>query len=353
MSETNKKTTTSPEKKSGSAMPFLVLGVLIVAAIAALAFVSNTVIAEPDNSDAAAQNQVAAAAGGEEAPESHTFDPKDGPQEEIKVGDMVIKPGDPVVAKIGDEEIKRSDVFNFIAQLPPQMRQQPIGTLFPLALEQTINAYILENRAQAEGIENNEQVQAQIEDAKRNIMRTAYVQQVVEEGISDAEIQKRYDEYIKELPEVEETKARHILVDSEDKAKELIAQLKDGADFAELAKENSTGPTAPNGGDLGYFSKDQMVPEFSDAAFATEPGNVVENPIQTQFGWHVIKVEDRRVRPKPELDEIRPLIETEIKRDVLDEKLQAWRGEKAIQTYDINGEEAAVQPEAETGNQEG
>ena len=106
--------------------------------------------------------------------------------------------------------------------------------------------------------------------------------------------EKAYDGHIAELGAQEETSARHILVKEEEEAKAIIAALAEGGDFVALAKEKSTGPTGPNGGDLGYFQKEQMVKPFADAAFALEPGAFTKEPVKTQFGWHVILAEDRR-----------------------------------------------------------
>lgn len=331
----DKKQTKSAPQKRGKTMPFLILGVLVVAAIAALAFVSNTVIADPETG---AKEDAAKTAATDGAPESQSFNLEEGPKEPIEVGGVLIKPGNPVVAKVGDEDITRADVLRFIAQLPPQMRQQPIQDIFPLALEQTVNAKILEDKAIEADVQDQEIVQKEIENARKNIIRTAFVQKIVEAGITDAEIQKGYDAYLKEMPAVEEIQASHILVKDEAKAKELIEKLNAGEDFAELAKKESSDGTAQNGGDLGYFAKDQMVSEFANAAFAMKKGDISKAPVKTQFGYHIIKVTNVRTRPQPKIEELRPLLETEIKRDVLDAYLQKERGAVKIEQFDINGE---------------
>ncbi len=329
----------SPSNKKGKGnMIFLTLGLLIVAGIAALAFVSNTVIAEQKS--ATTPNNVQTAAGTEE---NNTTETANAPQQ------TEIKEGNPVVAKIGGEEIKRSDVLMFIAQLPPQMRQQPIEQLFPMALEQTINAKILEKEASKSDISSSSDVIEQIEEAQKsieaqkaeaekNIIRTAYVQKIVNDGITEEALEKEYNEYKANFTSQEEVKARHILLETEADAKEAIKKLDDGANFEELAKELSTGPSGPQGGDLGYFVEGQMVPEFSDAAFALEKGAYTKTPVKTQFGFHVILLEDRRQTEAASLEEVKPYIEQELKRNVLDEKLQAWRKQLSIETYDINGD---------------
>ena len=127
-------------------------------------------------------------------------------------------------------------------------------------------------------------------------------------ALSDEAERKVYDEAVKQVKNEEEVHARHILVPTEDEAKAILAQLKGGADFATLAKEKSKDPGAAEGGDLGYFTKEQMVPEFSEVAFKLGKGQL-SDPVKTQFGWHIIKVEDKRTRPTPTFEQVKPQIE--------------------------------------------
>lgn len=310
---------------SGKGKIFVILGVLVVLALGIVAYATDML-------------PMGNKANGLDKDGQITFDPEKGPEKEINIGGQVLKPGNPVVAVVDGEEIKRSDVLNFIGQLPEQMRQGPLPQLFPMAVEQTINAHLLEEQAEKAGTAEREDVQKQIAETKKNIIRTAYVQDLVNQGVTESKVKKRYAEYVSDVKPVEEVKASHILVKTEEEANELIQKLNSGASFEELAKEHSIGPTGASGGDLGYFSKDQMVPEFSEAAFATKEGTYAKTPVKTQFGWHVLKVDDKRTKEKPSLDKIRPFIETEIKRDVLDDALADWKSNKKIVVYDINGE---------------
>lgn len=349
MSE-EKKTISTEEKNEKKAkkfgnMVFLTFGLLIVAAIAALAFISNTVIAEPEGQT---QANVQTASG------DASQNPNNGQsQQQAEQKPLQLKEGDPVVAKLGDENIKRSDVFMFIAQLPAQARQQPIDQLFPLALEQTINAKILEREAAKSDIKSNQEVSKQIQEAKqaideqvkaekaeieRNIVRTAYVQKLLSEEVTEEQLKEEYEQYKSNFKSQEEVKARHILLETEEAANEVIKKLNEGANFEELAKSESKGPSAPQGGDLGYFIKGQMVPAFSDAAFSMEVGSYTKEPVQTDFGFHVIKVDDKRQTQPASMEELKPFIEQELKRNVLGDKLDAWRKDLSIETYDINGE---------------
>ena len=127
-------------------------------------------------------------------------------------------------------------------------------------------------------------------------------------ALTDEALRQTYNDAVKSMGGQEEVRARHILVENEDEAKALLDQLKGGADFATLAKEKSKDPGAAEGGDLGYFTKDQMVPEFADVAFKMYPGQL-SNPVKTQFGWHIIKVEDKRAKQPPEFDKVKDQIE--------------------------------------------
>ena len=132
----------------------------------------------------------------------------------------------------------------------------------------------------------------------------ALLAQAGKAAVTDAAMHQVYDDAVKQMPPEQEVHARHILVPTEEEAKAIEAELKKGADFATLAKEKSKDPGAADGGDLGYFTKDQMVPEFAEAAFKLDKGQVSE-PIHTQFGWHIIKVEDKRTKPTPSFDQVK------------------------------------------------
>lgn len=255
-----------------------------------------------------------------------------------------IDPGNPVVAKVGDEEIMRLDVLNFITQLPPNIRQLPIGQLFPLAQEQVINAKIVEMNIDTDSVEQDEEVQQKIEMAKEQIIRAAYLEQQVAKKMTDKRLKEAYDEFVKEQPDVQEAKAAHILVEDEATANEILTKLKDGGDFAELAKEYSTDNTAENGGNLGYFAKSDVVPEFAEATFDLKEGQVTQEPVQTQFGYHIIKLEEKRQRPKPTFEEAKQFLQNDVQRQLLEEMMSDWREDASIEKYDINGN--AIEPAA-------
>lgn len=257
-----------------------------------------------------------------------------------------VKPGNPVVAKVDGNDITRVDVFRFIKMMPGNIQQLPPQAVYPLALEQVINTRLVQNKAEDADLENDPEVQQQLAMAKQQIVRSVYVQRALDKEISDSDLKAKYDETVGKTPAVEEIKAAHILVDSEAKAKDIIAKLGTGEDFGKLASENSADPgNKDKGGDLGWFAKQDMVPEFSDAAFKLGKGEVSKEPVKTQFGYHVIKVEDKRERPKPTFEETKQMLQAEVRREKLENMLDGWRKSAQIEKYDINGEPVKEEPQ--------
>ena len=164
-------------------------------------------------------------------------------------------------------------------------------------------------------------------------MRDAFYEKKVRGGVSDAQARAAYDEQIGKLKPEPEVHARHILVKTEEEAKDLVKQLKAGADFNELAKKSSDGPSSHTGGDLGYFARGQMVKTFEDAAFALEPGQI-SDPIKSEFGWHVIKVEDKRNRPVPSFEEVKDQITASLIQAQLKDTVQKLRSSATVDILD-------------------
>lgn len=254
-----------------------------------------------------------------------------------------------VMAKVDGVEITRAEASELVEMMPQQMRQLPPEQLLPMALEQIINNKIISKKAASTPLANDPEVKKQVELAKEQIVRSTFVEREVAKKLKPEDVKTEYEQYIKNFPKVEEVKAAHILVADEAKAKEIIASLDGGKDFAELAKENSTDGTAKNGGDLGYFSKEDVVPEFAEAAFALEVGKYSKTPVKTEFGYHVLKIADKRVRPPAEFEQVKPYIEQELRRTALESLVKDWRGDAKIERYDEKGnlivptEEAPVQ----------
>ena len=320
------------KNQSGNAV-VIILVVVALAGIGALAYFSGYLTADQKQDGAAvAQSEnfaENAAAEGEETPNILAA-------EQIRP-EVEIEPGNPVVAKVGGEEINRLDVFAQINAMPVQMRQQPIEQVFAIAQDQVVNETLATEKSQQAGLENNPEVVAQIEEAKKNIIRNIYVQKEIEKRLTDEKLQAAYKDYVQNFPKAEEVKASHILVAEEDKAKEVIKKLEGGADFAELAKEYSTDGTAQNGGDLGFFTAKDVVPVFAEAAFATEPGTYTKTPVKSDFGYHVISVQAKRTRDPETLEAIKPFLEPQLRQQILSEIIGEWRSNADVQLLDING----------------
>lgn len=340
----------APSSESGNTI-VIVLVALVVVAVGALAYLSGQMAGEDIVEQPAAQTAAADAqtepASGENAEQPAIQVPPEQPQ-------IDIQPGNPVVAKVNGAEINRVEVFNFIQSLPEQSRQIPIDQLFSQALDQVVNTKIVQEKAAKADLSNDPLYKERLEAAKKQIASTVFLQNAVEKEVTEERLQQAYQLYVENFPEIEEVKARHILVEDEAKAKELIDQLNNGASFEELAKANSKDGTAENGGDLGYFAAKDVVPEFSEVAFAMEPGAYTKEPVKTQFGYHVIKMEEKRQRPPAEFEEAKSFLETQIRQAVLTGVVEGWRNEAQVEKFDINGnkiepasgEEATPAPEA-------
>lgn len=245
---------------------------------------------------------------------------------------------DPVVARVGDHEITRSDVEREVASLPQQYQQMPFETIFAALRDRAINTALLSNAAEARDLDEDPAVQEAIDDAVRLILRNRLIETTVDEAVTEEALREAYDAR-KADPAFtrEEVKARHILVDERAAAVDIIAELDGGADFAALAAERSTGPSGEQGGDLGWFTKDQMVGPFADAAFAMAPGDVSAEPVETRFGFHVIKVEDRRTTT-PSFEDSRAELEQELGREAVTALLDELRADAEIQRFDLDGQ---------------
>ena len=175
--------------------------------------------------------------------------------------------------------------------------------------------YILATQENAEALAADERIAAQLDLQARSILAQAVATEILSNiEVSEDELQAEYDQQVEVAPPLQ-YKARHILVATEDAAKDLIAQLQGGADFAELAKQHSTGPSGKNGGDLGWFEREQMVPPFSEATTKLEKNTITKEPVKTQFGWHVIRLEDKRESPSPKLDDVKQELTTQLQRE--------------------------------------
>ena len=234
------------------------------------------------------------------------------------------------VGSVNGEAMYLDEVMQLTEQLPDEYRRQPLESYYPNLVAEIANTKLGAKAATDANLQDNELVQDAIRIATERILAEAYFATEMRKMVTDEEIQSAYDRFIADSDSREEISARHILVNEKQEAVDLIAKLKDGADFATLAQEFSTGPSGPKGGDLGYFGRGQMVPDFEVAAFDLEIGTFTAEPVQTQFGWHVIKLEDKRTQPAPTLEEMRSQIAQGLSQQALARLIEELRKDADI-----------------------
>lgn len=255
----------------------------------------------------------------------------------------------PIVLKINENEITRIEVMDNFAQSGAQLPQGAnIQQIFPLLQEQYLIGELIKQAANDRGIDSDHPtVQERLNAVLDQALRAAYIDEVGREKVTDDDIKNAYADIVGNQPTQKERKARHILVEKEATANALIVKLNQGADFAKLAEKESKGPSGPKGGDLGYFAKGEMVPEFEKAAYELEIGKFTQKPVKTQFGYHIIMVEDEREREKPTFEEVKEQLTSQLRQAATAEAIQELRKNSEVTIYDINGEdvaEAAKQP---------
>lgn len=242
---------------------------------------------------------------------------------------------DTVLATVGNVDITLGNVIVATSNLPTQYQQLPDDVLFNGILDQMIQQEAL---SQALGDDLSRSDRLGIENELRALRAAIVLQGAAEAAVTDEALQEAYDARFADATPATEYNANHILVETEDEAKALIAELEGGADFETLAKEHSTGPSGPNGGALGWFGLGMMVPEFEQAVVALEPG-AISGPVQTQFGWHVIKLNETRLAEAPTLDQMREELTNEIQETAVREAIDSLTG-----AVDVVRNEADIDP---------
>jgi peptidyl-prolyl cis-trans isomerase C len=245
---------------------------------------------------------------------------------------------DPVIARVNGVDIKQSDLAlaeedvgaDMQAASPEAKREHLISYLADIIM--------VTQAADKKNLADNPDFKRRLAFLRSKLLMGYELQQEAKTALTDEALKQTYDEAVKSMSGQEEVRARHILVEGEDEAKAIIEQLKGGADFAKLAKEKSKDPGAAEGGDLGYFTKDQMVPEFADVAFKMYPGQV-SNPVKTQFGWHVIKVEDKRIKQPPEFEKVKDQIEAYLARKAQSDFIAKLRQSAKVERFDNAAEQ--------------
>jgi peptidyl-prolyl cis-trans isomerase C len=248
-----------------------------------------------------------------------------------------LPPPSTVVARVDGAELHLSDVEAAQQNLPPQAQKLPLEQIYPMLLDRLVDGALITEAGRKEHLEQDPELQVRLKRYEDRLIQEAYLNQAIKAAETEDQLKARYQTFAKDTAGREEVHAQHILVKTEDEAKSVIAELDKGADFGELAKKYSTDPSASSGGDLGYFGHDDMVKAFTDAAFALPKGQYSKTPVKTEFGWHVIKVEDRRAGKPPSFEEAREQLSRDLAHEIIDAKLQNLRGAAKIEEFGLDG----------------
>lgn len=229
---------------------------------------------------------------------------------------------DSVVATVNGTEITLGHMLMVRASLPEQYQQLPDDVLWDGIMDQIVQQTVL---SQQDSGEETRRIQLALENERRALMAAQVIEGIVGDAVTDATVQAFYDETYLQAEQGEEFNASHILVETEEEAAAIVEELNGGADFAEVARAKSTGPSGPNGGQLGWFGAGMMVPEFQAAVEQLEVG-AISGPVQTQFGWHVIILNEKRAKEAPALDTVRAEIEAQLSQQAVTQKIEELTG---------------------------
>jgi peptidyl-prolyl cis-trans isomerase C len=242
-----------------------------------------------------------------------------------------------VVATVNGVKILRSDVEAARSQLPEQYRKLPMDQLYQPILNQLVRTKVLSAQARADKLHETEGYKRRVALIAERMLEEELLKKTIDEKVTDEALQARYDKTSGSFPTKEEIRARHILVKTEAEADAIIKELTGGADFAKLAAEKSIGPSKANGGDLNYFSKGQMVPPFEEAAFALAKGEFTRSAVKSPFGWHVIKLEDKRQSKPPSFEESRDRLSQELSQEFAEQLVRGLTEKAKIERFEADG----------------
>ena len=251
---------------------------------------------------------------------------------------------DPVVASVNGEKIYASDITAAQAQLPAEYQQIPPPVLFGLLIDSLIDTKLSVAQARREGFDKKAEVVRRMSRVQDQILQRSFLEEKIEEGMTEEAMKRAYEKFVAESKGGDEVRASHILVETEAQANELIVELAGGADFFELAEAKSIGPSADKGGALGFFTRDGMVAEFSDAAFALGVEETTEAPVRTQYGWHVIRVVERRKARPPMFEEVEEEVRNALTRDIGIETMKSLRADAEIKRFGPDGSVVETAP---------
>jgi len=249
---------------------------------------------------------------------------------------------DDVVARVNGKDITAAEVQMATDVFGEQLAQVPEAQRRPMVVGALIDMHVMADAAKAAGVTDSPKYKARMAFLEAQALRNTYVEDELQGKISDDEIKARYEKDIAGFVPPEEVHARHILVKTEDEANAVLKQLADGGNFEAIAKEKSQDPgSKDNGGDLGFFAKGQMLPEFEAEAFTLKPGETSTKPVKSHYGYHIIKVEERRTQPVPTLDQVREQVIQMVQRDKYQDTLAKMHSAAKIDILDPTAAPAA------------
>lgn len=237
----------------------------------------------------------------------------------------------PIVANVNNEDISLETMIHAMNELPPEIQSQPFMSYYEDLLERVIDIKLFAQEGKKMKLDEEPSVRAAIDFVIEKVLMQAFLSKYVQENLKEENIKASYNNFIADETSREEIKASHILMDTESEAIDVINMLNDGDDFAELAKNKSTGPSGPSGGDLGWFKRGQMVPPFEKAAFSLNKNEITQRPVQTQFGWHVIKIFDKRIPEAPSYENMKSKLIQDLERKIVSKKIQDLRNDALIE----------------------
>jgi peptidyl-prolyl cis-trans isomerase C len=291
----------------------------------------------------AAASPAAAPAGGKAAaqpPKTEAANPKDERTDQPgSAVEMAPNTGtdDHVIASVEGHLVYLSELGAAERKLPANMRNMPLAQLYPVLLNLLVDHQALAMLARRRGLDSTPAVKQQIQEATDRILEGTLLGQDAAPKVTEDAIKARYDQLYRSAAPIAQVHARHILVGTEAEATRIIAELKNGGDFATLARQDSKDADGERGGDLGFLSRDQMPPGFGDVAFLLQPGQVADKPVHNEFGWHVVKVEERRMQPPPTLAQAHDALRTQLMQEAVKQEVALARGQLTIHEWNLNG----------------
>ena len=252
-------------------------------------------------------------------------------------GGVLVADDDPVVATVNGTKILKSMLVTAQQLLPEQYQKIPLMQIYPALVDTVIDMKLSAADARKRRLHKTKEFKVLMSRVEDQMLQRTVLQAEMDKALTEEALKRRYDALIADEKSSTEVHARHILVKTKEEANDIIEQLQNGASFEVTAKEKSTGPSATSGGDLGFFGKGQMVPEFEKAAFSLRKGKFTDTPVKTQFGWHIIKLEDRRKSEPPSFESIKQKLQTEISQETGAEYVSGLRKEAKIERFDLDG----------------